>query len=741
MRASVDAAAAGPDAGVLFQLSEWFAADTPQSFFLTAGAGSGKTHTLICLLERLTGMDPGRRNQKAPTDPLTDREAAFAEGLRTRGAQIGVITYTNIARDEVVNRLGGHPRVKGQTIHSFCWGLIEGFDTEIRRFLLSELDADISAGHDELRKRRESLVQATSKLEAARAKAPTKKEPQASEERVRKAEVAANKAERDLWLSREKREKLAKVNRFTYSPDSGFGGNPSQLNHEQVMKTATELLRTKVGLQKILVARFPRLLVDECQDTRAGVLRALVEMESRFPNFAIGLIGDLRQRIYLDGLPQMTRLFEGGQWKRPELRANRRSGPRIVRLINQIWNAGVHGQGPEVSLADQEAISGEKPGMVRLFVGSGLERVRREEWVKRRMAELTGDSKWCSPVAPQQVDPPNAEVTLTPPNPRDRTLTLVLEHRLAAQRGGFLDVWDALHPKKVKGTEQDQGWPGYLRIIDDLHRVRSFWGSTTPAAGARLMAMLREVSPLLQPTNLLARGSGGQLAALSELRDGMGELKGMFTAGNDPTLGELVRCVARFEVLPLSDTCLEWAKEQEEGAVVAEEPPSEEDENSGSPAQDEGEPEESSAAKAGRRLLVMRELAKCRWSTIERATAYFAGDVGLVTQQGIKGSEAARVLAVLDDEMAAGNLFKFGKFFEVDELSKSDRENIAAGNDNGVARTRRLLYVVASRAAESLAIVLWTQEPAKAGQTALDNGWFDEGEIENIPLDSPSLLP
>ncbi len=589
---------------------------------------------------------------------------------------------------------------------------------------------------------------ATSNLRAAGAKAPTRKKPEASEEALRKAEVAAKKAEvavkkaeRDLEVLREKLGKLGKVNRFTYSPDSGFGGNPSQLNHEQVMKTATELLRTKVGLQKILVARFPRLLVDECQDTRAGVLRVLVEMESRFPNFAIGLIGDLRQRIYLDGLPQMTQLFEGGHWKRPELRANRRSGPRIVHLINQIWNAGVHGQGPEVSLADQEAIFGEKPGIVRLFVGTGLEQVRREEWVKRRMAELTGDSKWCSPVAPQQAHPPNAEVTFTPPNPRDRTLTLVLEHRLAAQRGGFLDVWDALHPKKVKGTEQDQGWPGYLRIINDLQRVRSFWESTTPGSGARLMAMLREVSPLLQPTNLLARGSGGQLAALSGLREGMGELKGMFTAGTDPTLGELVRCVARFEVLPLSDTCLEWAKEQEEGAVVAEEPIGEEDETAGSPAQVEGEPEETSAAKAGRRLLVMRELAKCRWSTVERATAYFAGDVGLATQQGIKGSEAARVLAVLDDEMAAGNLFKFGKFFEVDELSKSDRENIAAGKDDGVARTRRLLYVVASRAAESLAIVLWTQDPAKARRTALDKGWFDKGEIEDIPLDDPSLLP
>jgi hypothetical protein len=37
--------------------------------------------------------------------------------------------------------------------------------------------------------------------------------------------------------------------------------------------------------------------------------------------------------------------------------------------------------------------------------------------------------------------------------------------------------------------------------------------------------------------------------------------------------------------------------------------------------------------------------------------------------------------------------------------------------------------------------VLWTQDPAKTRQTALDKGWFDEGEIEDIPLDDPSLLP
>lgn len=53
----------------------------PRSFFLFAGAGSGKTRSLVSALDHV------RRRQ--------------AETLRFKGQRIGVITYTNSACDEI----------------------------------------------------------------------------------------------------------------------------------------------------------------------------------------------------------------------------------------------------------------------------------------------------------------------------------------------------------------------------------------------------------------------------------------------------------------------------------------------------------------------------------------------------------------------------------------------------------------------------------------------------------------
>ena len=57
----------------------------PKSFFLYAGAGSGKTRSLVSALVAL-------REQRGPQ-------------LWMRGQRIGVITYTNKAADEIKRRL------------------------------------------------------------------------------------------------------------------------------------------------------------------------------------------------------------------------------------------------------------------------------------------------------------------------------------------------------------------------------------------------------------------------------------------------------------------------------------------------------------------------------------------------------------------------------------------------------------------------------------------------------------
>ncbi|MNG30643.1 hypothetical protein D3C84_1162960 [compost metagenome] len=64
------------------------------------------------------------------------------------------------------------------------------------------------------------------------------------------------------------------------------------------------------------------------------------------------------------------------------------------------------------------------------------------------------------------------------------------------------------------------------------------------------------------------------------------------------------------------------------------------------------------------------------------------------------------------------------------EPTKTDRDNEREGKDNALARTRRLLYVTCSRAEKSLAIVVYTPQPALAKQNVIAAGWLKENEIE-----------
>ena len=93
---------------------------TGQNFRLEAGAGAGKTFSLVQAL-RL----------------IIDEQGA---ALQRSNQQVACITYTNVATDEIISRTDGHPAVRASTIHAFCWGLIKGFQAMLRE-KVAEIDA------------------------------------------------------------------------------------------------------------------------------------------------------------------------------------------------------------------------------------------------------------------------------------------------------------------------------------------------------------------------------------------------------------------------------------------------------------------------------------------------------------------------------------------------------------------------------------------------------------------------
>ena len=244
-----------------------------QSFFLFAGAGSGKTRSLV--------------------SALTTLRSSVGPQLRLHAQRIGVITYTNAACDEIKRQLDFDPLIEVSTIHSFVWSLIKGFDNDIRAWLRVALQADI-------------------------------KELEELETRGR----AGTRASADRLISIQSKSKrlaeLSSIRRFVYSPTGDNRGRDA-LNHSEVIKLGSEFLAEKPLMQRILIRQFPVLLIDECQDTNKELVDALLDMQrAHGTQFCLGLIGDTMQRIYNDGKVRIedslpTWVGQAGQGPQPSM--------------------------------------------------------------------------------------------------------------------------------------------------------------------------------------------------------------------------------------------------------------------------------------------------------------------------------------------------------------------------------------------------------------------------------------
>ena len=86
-----------------------------ESFLVEAGAGAGKTYTLVKALQFLIEL--------------------YRYTLPQRNQRIACITFTNVAKDEIAARTDRSPLIHCNTIHAFCWSLILGFQRHLREQL------------------------------------------------------------------------------------------------------------------------------------------------------------------------------------------------------------------------------------------------------------------------------------------------------------------------------------------------------------------------------------------------------------------------------------------------------------------------------------------------------------------------------------------------------------------------------------------------------------------------------
>jgi DNA helicase II / ATP-dependent DNA helicase PcrA len=318
------------------ELAGFLSLEKPTSFFLFAGAGSGKTRSLVNALRYLA--------------------KTYRDTLRLRGRQVAVITYTNAACDEITRRTEYDPLFVVRTIHSFAWTQIQGFNADIRVWLKDNLQREIA-------------------------------DLQAEEGKGRQGTKASAARQAQIESKRRRFERLVDIKTFTYSPN-GDNREHNSLNHSEVIRIFSTFLLTKPLMQRMFVEKFPFLLIDESQDTSRALIDALLVVQNAHANrFCLGLIGDTMQRIYPDGKERIEDEIPQN-WATPEKKLNHRCPRRIVQLINQIRGAA--------DSHKQQSRDDRPEGWARLFVfpADVPDKPALEQRVRDSMAGLTGDQDW-----------------------------------------------------------------------------------------------------------------------------------------------------------------------------------------------------------------------------------------------------------------------------------------------------------------------------------------------------------
>lgn len=590
---------------------------TPRkSFFLFAGAGSGKTYSLVLLLKK-----------------IRDR---IGKDLLSRGKNVAIITFTNAATDEIINRLDYSAVFHISTIHSFVWDVIKYYQTDIKRLYCQYIIEDIEA----LRKKTETINKTTKTYHSNVEKLESQKE------RLAKAQT---------------------IEKFVYNPN---GNNPeyNALKHAEVIKISAQMIIENKMLQRIIAQRYPILLVDESQDTKKELVDAFFEIQRNFADiFTLGLLGDQKQRIYADGKENIEDAIPTW-WEKPVKRMNYRCAKRIIQLANSI--------GKDIDLhAKQSPREDANDGFVRLFAvqqRDGLNKDEIEQTVMRIMSEQTKDEKWTGI---------GAEIKV-----------LTLEHMMAARRLGFASFFAPFYkvPKYQMTFLQ-----GCVPEIEFFTKELLPIAESVNGDGRAALEILKKYSPLL------SRQSTENPYELY-LKCRKEAIKVANLVNENRTIRVVVDEIINSQLLIVPDVVRQ--------AYMLH--PSD--------IEDDSVEEE---------LRAWVEIMDLPIDMVRNYNNYVNHHSRFDTHQGVKGLEFDRVMVIIDDSEMKGFLFSYNKLFGVKDLSETDLTNKKNGKETTVERTQRLFYVTCTRAKNSLAVVMYTDNPEGVKTETIRKGWFENNEI------------
>ncbi|MDP7732144.1 MULTISPECIES: UvrD-helicase domain-containing protein [Mycobacterium] len=314
-----------PDTDADIRLREVLDMAPLTGFTVVAGAGSGKTTSLVKALAYVT-------DKQGPD-------------LSANTQRVACITYTEVAAREIHDEIGNDQLASVSTIHSFLWSLIKPFQKDIALWVKVRIGEKLA----ELREKQSNYSSRT-------------------------WQSTIDKDTADMEKLHRQAAAIDSIRVWTY----GIGGDYARgiLGHNDIIQMVPQLILERPLLARILARQYPIVFVDESQDTFADVVISL-KYAWKIANgkMCLGFFGDPMQQIYLTGVGEIPR--EPG-WEKIDKPENFRSSRRVLKCVN-----AVRAEGDQL-----QQISGLRPeeqheGEAFFFVlpadderSSNLERVR-----------------------------------------------------------------------------------------------------------------------------------------------------------------------------------------------------------------------------------------------------------------------------------------------------------------------------------------------------------------------------
>lgn len=319
-----------------------------QSLIFNAGAGAGKTYALVECLKYI----------------CTERESI----LKYHNQKAICITYTNVAANEIKDRIGSTDLVLISTIHERIWEIIKDYQEELVEIHLSNLqkqimclrkDIDNEATFTKLQKNQRNELE--NNLIEKQQEFYKIYDSDANTFRAHFANIFPNFREKIGNVGNFKKAcsqiiRISEYERCVVAINNGEVGYKEvrydarnnrdylqymKISHETLLEYAFAMIDKYNQLKRTIIDKYPYIFIDECQDTNENVVKIFTTLEEyskkiKHP-FFIGYFGDAVQNIYDDGIGSGLDKY-CKDYECIIKPYNRRSCEEIIALCNRIRN-------------------------------------------------------------------------------------------------------------------------------------------------------------------------------------------------------------------------------------------------------------------------------------------------------------------------------------------------------------------------------------------------------------------